>query len=141
MARKRANGEGTIRKRDNGVWEGRFYVKGEQRSVYGKSQTIVRKKMTEILSEIDNDEFLLESNDTLEEWLNFWQETYLDDVKKSSSDRYKSCIRLHIIPALGKVGIADLRSSTIQRFLNNCKGMIEVSTAIRKVPFVSGSAS
>lgn len=127
MARKRANGEGTIRKRDNGVWEGRFYVKGEQRSVYGKSQSVVRKKMTEILSEIDNDEYLVQSDETLEEWLVFWQDTYLDDVKKSSSDRYKSCIKLHIIPALGKIGIADLRSSMIQRFLNNCKNKKELS--------------
>ncbi len=127
MARKRANGEGTIRKRENGVWEGRFYVKGEQRSVYGKSQSVVRKKMTEILSEIDNDEYLVQSDETLEEWLVFWQDTYLDDVKKSSSDRYKSCIKLHIIPALGKIGIADLRSSMIQMFLNNCKNKKELS--------------
>ena len=121
MARKRANGEGTTRKRKNGVWEGRFYVNGTQRSVYGKSQADVRREITRITSEIDNDEFLIQTDETLENWLSFWQDTYLDDVKKSSSDRYKSCIKLHIVPALGKIRIANLRASAIQRFLNNCK--------------------
>lgn len=121
MAKRRANGEGTMRKRDNGVWEGRFSANGEQHSVYSKSQSVVRKKMVEAFSDIENDEFLIESDESLESWLLFWQDTFLDDVKQSSADRYKSCIRNHIIPTLGKICIADLKPSAIQKFLNDCK--------------------
>jgi len=127
MAKRRANGEGTLRKRNNGVWEGRFSANGEQHSVYSKSQSVVRKKMVEAFSDIENDEFLVESNQSLEAWLMFWQDTFLDDVKQSSADRYRSCIKTHIIPALGKICIADLRPSVIQRFLNNCKTQKELS--------------
>lgn len=121
MAKRRANGEGTLRKRDNGVWEGRFSANGEQHSVYSKSQSVVRKKMVEAFSDIENDEFLIESDETLEAWLSFWQDTFLDDVKQSSAERYKSCIRTHIIPVLGKICMADLKPSAIQKFLNDCK--------------------
>lgn len=121
MGKRRANGEGTIRKRKNGIWEGRFCVNGEQRSVYSKSQQGLRKKMVEAFSDINNDEFLLESKNTLESWLLLWQETYLNDVKQSSADRYKSCIRVHIIPVLGKIPISDLKQPVIQKFFNDCK--------------------
>ena len=52
MARRRANGEGTIRKRSNGTWEGRITLgynpeNGKQicKSVYGRTQKEVREKL------------------------------------------------------------------------------------------------
>ena len=52
MAKKRANGEGNIRKRKDGRWEGRFTVghdpaTGKQifKNVLGKTQTEVKKKL------------------------------------------------------------------------------------------------
>lgn len=50
MARKRANGEGALRKRSNGKWEARYSVNGKRHSIYGNSQTEVRKKLTEATS-------------------------------------------------------------------------------------------
>ena len=127
MAKKRTNGEGTIRKRKDGIWEGRFYVDGVQHSVYDKSQKDVRKKVVDSLSDLQNDEYLEESNETLEMWINFWQATFLEDVKQSSADRYRSCIRIHIVPALGKIRISTLKSSMIQKFLNDCKNKKHLS--------------
>ena len=121
MSKRRSKGEGTIRKRKDGTWEGRFYVNGIQRSVYGDSQPAIRKKMTELLADIDRDEYLVESNMVLSQWLSLWQETYLINVKDSTADRYKSCIRVHIVPAIGKMPIANLKSPVIQKFLNECK--------------------
>ena len=53
MAKKRANGEGTFRKRDDGRgWEARFYdEQGKRHSVYGKTQAEVRKKLAEAMEE------------------------------------------------------------------------------------------
>ena len=121
MGKRRANGEGSIRKRENGIWEGRMKINGIPKSVYGKTQAEVRVKLTEIRNALDNDEYLEPTDTTLKEWLELWQEEYLEDVKQSTADRYKSCIRIHIIPALGENRLMDLRSSMIQKFLNNCK--------------------
>ena len=50
--RKRANGEGSIRKRSNGTWEARVTVgvnpetgKLISKSVYGRTQKVVREKL------------------------------------------------------------------------------------------------
>ena len=49
---KRANGEGTIRQRKPDLWEGRYSIgvssdgKQIQKSVYGKTQGEVRKKLS-----------------------------------------------------------------------------------------------
>ena len=53
MAKRRANGEGNIRKRADGRWEGRYTaghdpVTGKQifKNVLGKSQAEVKEKLT-----------------------------------------------------------------------------------------------
>ena len=121
MGKRRANGEGSIRKRDDGSWEARILINGKSRSIYGRTQSDVRKKLTEVRNDLDNDEYLEPNDTTLKEWLELWQDEYLEDVKQSTADRYKSCIRIHIIPALGETRLMDLRASTIQKFLNQCK--------------------
>ena len=121
MGKRRANGEGSIRKRNDGSWEARILINGKSRSIYGRTQSDVRKKLTEVRNDLDNDEYLEPNDTTLKEWLELWQDEYLEDVKQSTADRYKSCIRIHIIPALGETRLMDLRASTIQKFLNQCK--------------------
>ena len=55
MALKRANGEGNIKKRENGTWEARFSVNGKRHSIYGKTRAEVRKKLTDTLAKIDQE--------------------------------------------------------------------------------------
>ncbi len=127
MGKRRANGEGSIRKRDDGSWEARILINGKSRSIYGRTQSDVRKKLTEVRNDLDNDEYLEPNDTTLKEWLELWQNEYLEDVKQSTADRYKSCIRIHIIPALGEMRLMDLRASAIQKFLNQCKKVTGLS--------------
>ena len=54
MARKRASGEGTIRQRKDGRWEGLYSFNYKRKSVYGKTQEEVRKKLNKVLNDIDN---------------------------------------------------------------------------------------
>ena len=58
MAKRRANGEGNIRKRADGRWEGRYTaghdpVTGKQifKNVLGKSQAEVKEKLTAAIRE------------------------------------------------------------------------------------------
>ena len=59
-AKRGANGAGTIKKRSDGRWEGRFTAgydtktgKQIQKSVYGKTQKEVRQKLSKVIAEID----------------------------------------------------------------------------------------
>jgi len=83
MAKKKANGEGTIRQRKNGKWEGRFTYgrdpftgKQMQWSVYGDSHKEVQQKIREALTQINNDSYINPTKLTLGEWLDTWLKTY-----------------------------------------------------------------
>ena len=56
---KRANGEGTISKRKNGTWEGKYTVgrdaKGNliRKTIYGKTQKEVAQKITALTNDLN----------------------------------------------------------------------------------------
>lgn len=118
MARKRANGEGTIRKRADGSWEARYCADGKRHSVYGRTQAEVRKKLTEVSVTIDHGDFREDSGLTLGQWLTMWHRDYLGNVKLGTADTYEMQIRVHIIPVLGDVKLSALRTPMIQRLYN-----------------------
>ena len=52
MGKKKANGEGSITKRKDGRYMGRYAVESKQKAVYGDFFEEVRQKLNEILNEI-----------------------------------------------------------------------------------------
>ena len=87
MARKRANGEGTIRKRADGSWEARYCADGKRHSVYGRTQAEVRKKLTEVSVTIDHGDFRVDSGLTLGQWLTMWHRDYLEKREEGLSPK------------------------------------------------------
>ena len=59
MARRRANGEGSIRKRSDGSWEGRITIgydpfgKQVMKSVYGRTQRDVKEKLERLKADLE----------------------------------------------------------------------------------------
>lgn len=71
-----ASGSGTIRQRADGTWEARLTVgtdpgtgKPIRKSVYGKTQAEVRKKMTATQRAIDNGTYQAPDRTTVSQWL------------------------------------------------------------------------
>ncbi|MBQ8001872.1 MAG: site-specific integrase [Clostridia bacterium] len=120
MARKRANGEGSIKQRKNGTWEGQYSLDGKRKSVYGKTQAEVKTKLRNILTEIENNTYSEQGKMLFTDWLKEWLEVYAKpNVKPSTFDSYHGYVYKHIIPWFPKVAIKDLRADTLQRFLND----------------------
>ncbi len=120
-----AQGSGTIRQRKDGTWEGRFTVGRDpgtgrqvQRSVYGKTQAEVRKKLTARVQEVDQGIFSAPSKLTVGAWLDEWAANYLGGVKASTVDQYRYQIRVHLRPALGSVRLEALSAPMIQKVYN-----------------------
>ena len=119
MAKKRANGEGNIRKREGVGWEARFYDdKGKRHSVYGKTQTEVRKKLAEALSMVGVHDGNEGDDLTVGQWLVIWQRDFLGNVKPGTAINYEMTLRVHVIPALGEIPLIDLKTPPIQRLYN-----------------------
>lgn len=140
MARMKrtANGSGCIRLRKDGRWEGIYSIpdadgcgKYIRKSVYGKTQEDVRKKLTQIISEIDEGTYSDASKYTVSEWLETWLDTYVKPaVKDFTLDSYTNICRNHIIPSLGKLKLKELKTTQIQKFYNLLldRGTLSVKT-------------
>ena len=128
MAKRAAQGSGTIRQRSDGRWEARYTVGRDpgtgrqvQRSVYGATQAEVRKKLARITVDIDQHTYIRPQQMTVGSWMKNWQENYLGNLKYNTVKTYKSCIDNHIVPSLGATKITDLTTDHIQRMLNRSK--------------------
>lgn len=128
MAKKRPHGDGLIRKRVDGRWEGRITVgydsKGKPifRQVFGKTQKEVTGKIHDAIEKFRDVQLTEESKMTLGEWLDKWLEEHIRyRVKESTYDGYKKYIDLYIKPRLGKEPISSVTTSDVQQMYNNLK--------------------
>ncbi len=129
MAKKEtrnAKGAGMIRQRSDGSWEARYTAgrdpgtgKQIQKSVYGKTQKEVRKKLTEKLSQLDGGIYTEPSKITVSAWLDVWLAEYTGNIKERTHILYKGHINTHFKPALGAVKLSALTAPHIQKFYNN----------------------
>jgi len=118
---KRANGEGSIRKRANGSWEGRYCVDGERHSIYGSSQKAVKDRLREIFTDIEDRTYLDETDMTYGAWLKIWRDTCLDDIAASTANKYRADSINHIEPVIGRKVMKELTASDLKRVLKAAK--------------------
>ena len=124
MAKRRANGEGSIRKRSDGRWEGRYTVgrnpetgKLVYKSVLGKTQAEVREKLAKAIAESSKLDILKAEQYTVSAWLEYWLETYGKlKMRPTTYESYCGNLRVHINPNIGNLRLKKVRSSDIQRF-------------------------
>ena len=123
---KNGNNEGSIRKRPNGMWEGRytdgFDANGKQiqRSVYGKTKKEVNDKLHTIFVEKKQGIYVEPQNVLLKDWLVEWLHSYaLLNVRDSTYISYEGYIYNHIIPVIGDVPLQKLTPPIVQNFYND----------------------
>ena len=124
MAKKRANGDGNIRKRKDGRWEGRYVVgrdpdtgKMITKNVLGKTQAEVKEKLKKAIENSRQLDYTKEGKYTVGQWLDEWFEAYAKvKVRSSSHQTYKGYIENHIKPNIGEIPIEKLTSLTLQKF-------------------------
>ena len=122
MAKRRANGEGSIRKRKDGRWEGRYTagrdpVTGKviYKNVLGKTQAEVKAKLKTAIEKSGSPGITTEHY-TLGQWLDAWMENYAKlQVRPSSHKTYQGFIENHIKPTLGDIPLEKLTSMDLQR--------------------------
>ncbi len=119
MSKKKSNGEGSITKRSDGRYMGRYTLDGKRYAIYGNTFEEVRVKLTEVLARKDKGAHIATSGYTLSQWLREWLEIYaLPTVKQSTYVSYESYARLHLEPVLGTIKLTSLSVEQFQRFFN-----------------------
>lgn len=129
MAKRRANGEGNIRKRKDDRWEGRYTAgtdpvtgKAIVKNVLGKTQTEVKEKLKKAIAESENLDIKRSGMYTAGEWMDLWYEVYAKPrIRESTAVYYKMFIDTHIRPKLGDIKLNQLQTMDIQRLYNELR--------------------
>ena len=122
MAKKRANGEGNIRKRKDGRWEGRYTAGYDEKTgkrliknVLGKTQTEVKEKLAKAVAEAESVDVRRADEYTLGTWLQTWYELYAKPhLRFSTAEYYRRGIELHIAPRIGDIPLKKLTGRDLQ---------------------------
>lgn len=97
MPKRRANGEGNIRKRSDGRWEGRYTAgrdpetgKPIYKNVLGKTQAEVKSKLKRAIEDSTRLDYSKTGKYTLGQWMDIWYENYATvKVRPSSHQTYR----------------------------------------------------
>ena len=135
MPKKRANGEGSIRKRKDGRWEGRYTAghdpaTGKQifKNVLGKTQAEVKDKLKKALVEAGQIDFTKSGKYTVGTWMDEWFENVAKiKVRPSSHQTYRGYIDNHIKPNIGNIPLEKLTTMDLQKLYRTLltKGRVE----------------
>ena len=123
VAKRRSNGEGNIRKRKDGRWEGRYTagrdpVTGKQifKNVLGKTQAEVKEKLQKALAQAKKIDFTKTGKYTVTMWMNEWFENVAKiKVRPSSHQTYRGYINHHITPNIGDLPLEKLTTMDLQK--------------------------
>ena len=110
MAKKRANGEGNIRKRKDGRWEGRYTAghdpetgKPIYKNVLGRTQAEAKTKLKAAIEETKSLDVTKAGKYTVGAWMDEWFENYAKvKVRPSSHLTYRGTSTITSSPTLAK---------------------------------------
>ena len=130
MAKKRANGEGSIRKRKDGRWEGRYTAghdpvtgKTIYKNVLGRTQAEVKEKLKRAIEDSAKLDMSKVGQYTVGQWMDVWFENYAKiKVRPSSHQTYRGYIENHIKPNIGSIPLNKLTSLELQKFYKKLLG-------------------
>ena len=123
MGRKRKNGEGTVRLRKDGRWEGRIVIGYDEnglpktKNVLAKTKGECIEKLKALKSTITPDTPVkLKADMPFGEWLDYWYETYCKPNARPATQRtYEGYIRLYLHPRLGNIPLNKVTINDVQQ--------------------------
>jgi len=123
MAKKRANGEGSIRKRSDGRWEGRYTAgyhsetgKRIIKNVLGKTQAECKAKLSAALESVKGIDVSRADEYTVATWLRSWYDIYAKpNIRVATADRYHLMVEQYTIPRIGNIKLTKLTAHDLQK--------------------------
>ena len=135
MAKRRPSGDGMVRKREDGRWEGRIVVGHKAngnpiyRYVLAKTQVELTQKLHDKIEMYRDADLSEDCNMLLSEWLDKWLNEYIVCyVRPNTMYSYTAMIKNQINPYLGNRPLSVLTTQEIQKFYNTIKKKGRVKT-------------
>ncbi len=128
IAKRRPNGDGMIRKRADGRWEGRITVGHESdgkpiyRSVLANTQSELIPKLNALKETYAGVELSENSRMTLGEWLDKWLDEYMTfTVRESTLEAYRDLANNQIKRFIGDKQLSALKTVDVQKLYTKVK--------------------
>lgn len=129
MAKKRKNGQGTVRLRPDGRWEGRQVIGYDERK-YPITKNVLAKTKRECIEKLKalqadiapSTPKKITTDICFGDWLDYWYQNHSKpNLRPTTQSKYRNWIYNHITPQLGSIKLRKLDQTTFQKFLNDMK--------------------
>lgn len=128
MAKRRPSGDGMVRQREDGRWEGRIVVGHKEngdsifRYVSAKTQKELMRKLHKSMEEYRDVDLSEDSKMSLAEWLDQWMEEYASpSVRETTLRGYRQYIECYIKPRLGNKQVCKITATDVQELYREVK--------------------
>ena len=121
MAKRRPSGDGMVRKREDGRWEGRIVVghkaNGDSifRYIYADTQRELTVRLRQNIDAYQGIDLTEDSRMTLSEWLDRWLEQMALTLRPGTLEHYRSDLNHHIKPYLGQKKLTQITSADLRQ--------------------------
>lgn len=129
MAKKRKKGEGTLRLRKDGRWEGRIVI-GYDREGKPRTKSVLAQTKAECVAKLEKLKAIddtkrpvkVKADMTLGDWLDFWYQNHSKpSLRPTTCQSYENWIYHHLIPGVGHIPLNKLTQSDLQQFFTDMK--------------------
>ena len=127
MAKRRPSGDGMVRKRDDGRWEGRIVVGHKEngdsifRYIYADTQKELTAKLRQNIDAYQGIDLTEQSQMALSEWLDQWLSQMSVTLRPNTLERYRQDMNNHVISSLGKKRLTQITAADLRKLYEKLK--------------------
>lgn len=127
MAKRRPSGDGMVRKREDGRWEGRIVVghkaDGDSifRYIYADTQKELTAKLRQNIDLYQGIDLTEQSKMTLTEWLEQWLGQMSATLRPSTLEHYRKDMENHVVPQLGAKMLTQVTAADLRKLYDTLK--------------------
>ena len=146
MAKRRPSGDGMVRKREDGRWEGRIVIGHKENGgsifqyIYADTQKELTAKLRQNIDACQGIDLTEESRMTLGEWLDIWlNERVADLVRPTTLDGYRKDMEHHVKPYLGQKPLLKVAAEDLTNLYTQLLEHGRLTTRNGQVPGLSAA--
>jgi integrase len=121
MARRRANNEGSLYRRKDGLWCAQISLDGRRLTKYGKSQKECREWIKEMISKIDGGLTFEATQLTVERFFETWLNGKELSRRYGTVDNYRKTLNSYVLPKIGKMRLQEIGPTQIKQLYSLLK--------------------
>jgi integrase len=143
--------EGSVTKRSDGRWQGVVDIpnitgKRIRKYVYARTRAECRKKVNDLIEQIENQSFIGSSKVTFREYAKKWLDTYCQNLSPTTIDGYRKSVLVYADKYIGDALISKILPIHIQEMMNafsknhsakTCKNLLSDISGVFKYAIIN----